>query len=112
MILVSTKSKMPPKSNVWKYFNETTVVTDEAANMSKAIDIAFGKKKHLHCFAHQLNLVAEKSRKSVEELGILSSKIKSIVTFFKQSVHASDVLRKAQKEENEHKNLKQEMPTR
>ncbi|CAH1099724.1 unnamed protein product [Psylliodes chrysocephalus] len=87
----------------WRISSErvSAVVTDGAANMCKAIDIAFGKKKHLHCFAHQLNLVAEKSIKSVEELEILISKIKSIVTFFEQSVHASDELRKAQKEENE-----------
>ncbi|CAH1113868.1 unnamed protein product [Psylliodes chrysocephalus] len=37
----------------------SAVVTDNAANMVKAIDIAFEKKKHIPCFAHTLNLVAQ-----------------------------------------------------
>lgn len=37
----------------------TALVTDNAANMMKAIDIGFGKKKHIQCFAHTPNLVAQ-----------------------------------------------------
>ncbi|XP_017485535.1 PREDICTED: zinc finger BED domain-containing protein 4-like [Rhagoletis zephyria] len=45
----------------WKVETDklSAVITDNAANMVKAIDLAFGKKKHIPCFAHTLNLVAE-----------------------------------------------------
>lgn len=36
-----------------------TVVTEVGAKVVKAIDIAFGKKVHVVCFAHLLNLVAQ-----------------------------------------------------
>jgi len=35
------------------------VTTDGAANMIKAIDLAFDKKRQIICFAHALNLVAQ-----------------------------------------------------
>lgn len=71
----------------------TAVVTDNAANMVKAAEIAFGKKKHIPCFAHTLNLVAQHTLQ-IPELQAILSKIKSIVTFFKHSCVASDELRK------------------
>lgn len=69
------------------------VVTDGAANMVKAMDIAFGKKKHVVCFAHLLNLVSYRSVEAVPELALLIDKVKRVVTWFKQSVRASDELR-------------------
>lgn len=36
------------------------VATDNAANIKLAVDIAFGQKKHMPCFAHTFNLVTER----------------------------------------------------
>ena len=49
--------------NEWSISNEkiAKVVSDDAANTTKAIDLSFGKKRHINCFAHQLNLVADRS---------------------------------------------------
>ncbi|CAI6354947.1 unnamed protein product [Macrosiphum euphorbiae] len=69
-----------------------SVVTDGAANMTKAI---FWKKKHILCFAHKLNLVAQNAISSVSKLTELISKVKNIIKWFKHSVVASDELRKA-----------------
>lgn len=57
----------------WGVANEnvTAVVTDGADNMTKAVEMSYGKKRHLHCFAHQLNLVADKSIKAVDALCII-----------------------------------------
>lgn len=89
----------------------TAVITDGAANMSKSIDLTFGKKRHLHCFAHQLNLIAEKSIRTTASLQEIIDKIKNIVSWFKQSVIAADELRKAQNN-GEEKKLIQMVPTR
>ncbi|KAF2901830.1 hypothetical protein ILUMI_04357 [Ignelater luminosus] len=62
--------------------------------MVKAIDLAFGKK-HIPCFAHTLNLVAQNSMQQCTELRSLITKVKDIVTWFKQSNIASNELRKA-----------------
>nr|XP_037877017.1 E3 SUMO-protein ligase ZBED1-like [Bombyx mori] len=80
----------------WKIDQEnvTAVVTDNAANIVKAIELAFGRRKHIPCFAHTLNLVAEGTMICIEWRNIVS-KVKSIVTWFKQSCIASDELRKA-----------------
>lgn len=86
----------------------SAVVTDNAANMVKAVEIAFGKKKHIPCFAHTLNLVAQNILQ-IPELQNILLKIKSIVTFFKQSCVASDELRKSVKAETK---LIQDVPTR
>lgn len=89
--------------------NIIAVVTDGAANMLKAIDLSYGKKRHILCFAHTLNLVAQHAISSVPELTHLISDVKNIVRWFKQSVVASDELRKATKGEGK---LLQEVPTR
>lgn len=70
------------------------VVTDAGANIVKAVEIAFGKKYHIPCFAHMLNLVAQKSIEKTVDLPELINSVKKIVTWFKQSVVASDELRK------------------
>ncbi|CAB3249482.1 unnamed protein product [Arctia plantaginis] len=80
----------------WKIDQEnvTAVVTDSAANIVKAIELAFVRRKHIPCFAHTLNLVAEGTMMCTEWRNIVS-KVKTIVTWFKQSCVASDELRKA-----------------
>lgn len=85
----------------------SAIVTDNAANIVKAVEDFIGKKYHLGCCAHKINLVAEKSIRGVGGLPELIQKVKSIVTWFKQSNKASDELRAA----SEHK-LKQDVDTR
>lgn len=86
----------------------TAVVTDNAANMVKAVELAFGKSKHISCFAHTLNLVAEGTM-ACDKWQSIVKKIKTIVTWFKQSCIASDELRKATSAETK---LVQSVPTR
>ena len=85
----------------------TAVVTDNATNIKKSIEIAFGAKKHIPCFAHTLNLVAEKALEKSEEATSLILKVKNVVSWFKHSVIASDELRKLGD-----KKLIQSVPTR
>lgn len=84
-----------------------TVVTDNGSNILNAVKKTFGKKKHLPCFAHTLNLVTQRPSNEHSDVQNIISKIKTIVTFFKHSVIASDELRKV----CEFK-LKQSVPTR
>lgn len=75
------------------------VVTDNGANMVKAVVDLYGKNKHLPCFAHTLNLVANKpfdEKDGLDDIKDLLNSIKQIVKHFKHSVQASDELRKAQ----------------
>eukprot|EP00102_Acyrthosiphon_pisum_P022673 XP_016659883.1 PREDICTED: zinc finger BED domain-containing protein 4-like [Acyrthosiphon pisum] len=72
----------------------TAVITDGAANMTKSIELAFGRNHQIPCFAHTINLIAERSLSNVAELTKLISNVKSIVTWFKHSVVGSDDLRK------------------
>lgn len=70
------------------------VVTDAGANIVKAIEIAFGRSRHIPCYAHMLNLVAQKSIDKTPNLPELIAAVKRIVTWFKQCVAASDELRR------------------
>lgn len=93
------------------------VVTDNGANMVRAVNDTFGPNKHIPCFAHTLNLVAIKSIE-LSDVAIknLILKVKSIVTFTKQTVSASDEIRRLQlnegKTEGSILKLIQEVPTR
>ena len=75
--------------------NIITIVTDNAANIVKAVEDFVGKRKCLGCCAHKINLVATNSIKNVQGLPNLIKKVKTIVTWFKQSNIASDALRAA-----------------
>lgn len=83
------------------------VVTDNGANIKNAIYTCFGKNKHLPCFAHTLNLVIQNALDKTEHIVHLIDKVKHLVTFFRQSVVASDELRKVC-----NLKLKQSVPTR
>lgn len=72
----------------------TAVVRDSGAKTVEANYIAFGKHLHILCCAHTLNLVAQRSNENTATLKELSGKVKSIVTWFKHTVLASDELRK------------------
>lgn len=70
------------------------VVTDNGANILTAIKNTFGRDKHLPCFAHTLNLVTQNALDKNKEVKNIINKIKTLVTFFKQSVSANDELNK------------------
>jgi hypothetical protein len=97
----------------WEIKNEkvTAVISDGARNITKSVETIFGKRRHLHCFAHQLNLVVERALLHHDDVKLLIKKVKDIVTWFKKSNNASDELRKHQ-EQNNPKKLIQEVPTR
>lgn len=73
--------------------NIVIVVSDNAANIKKAITEAFGTEKHLPCFAHTLNLIPTNIIKDDIIVSEFCKKIKNIVTYFKHSVVAADELR-------------------
>lgn len=73
--------------------NIVTIVSDNAANMKKAITEIFGSEKHLPCFAHTLNLIPSNIIKDDIIVNDFCKKIKNIVTYFKHSVVAADELR-------------------
>ncbi|XP_024879336.1 zinc finger BED domain-containing protein 1-like, partial [Temnothorax curvispinosus] len=73
--------------------NIVAVVSDNAANIKKAIVDAFGADKHLPCFAHTLNLVLARIIDDDNIVKGFCAKIKNIVTYFKKSVIAADQLR-------------------
>ncbi|XP_025408821.1 zinc finger BED domain-containing protein 4-like [Sipha flava] len=104
-------SKLVEVCDEWSISTKSIVAitTDGAANMIKAIDLAFDKKRQIIFFAHALNLVAQQAISNVPELTTLISKVKNIVRWFKQSVVASDDLRKTTKGDGK---LLQEVPTR
>lgn len=81
--------------NKWNINIESivVVVSDNGANIKKAIVDAFGGDKHLPCFAHTLNLVPAKIIDENDVVKDFCAKIKNIVTFFKKSVIAADQLR-------------------
>jgi len=76
--------------------NIAAVVTDNGANMVKAIYDQFGKGNHIPCFAHTINLVVENSISNSEEFKQLLHKVREVVKYFKRSTSASDELRKLQ----------------
>ncbi|KYN50115.1 Zinc finger BED domain-containing protein 1 [Cyphomyrmex costatus] len=84
-------SEVIEKWNI-KSANVIAFIADNASNMYKGISDTFGSHRFMPCFAHSLNLVATKV---IADSGIdyLLVKVKSIVTYFKHSVYASDKLR-------------------
>ena len=89
---------------------EPVLVTDNASNMVIAAEHA--KLLHVRCFAHTLNLAAQRALKTTA-VGRLLGKIRHIVTFFRKSALASQVLQEKQKLLNlpKHK-LMNDVPTR
>ncbi|XP_036143360.1 zinc finger BED domain-containing protein 4-like [Monomorium pharaonis] len=92
------------------------VITDNASNITKAMRDTFGHRRHMPCFAHTLNLVIQDSIAATPELQIVVKKVKSIVTYFKRSVKATDALKELQTSDVENGGLvlklKQECETR
>lgn len=89
------------------------VVTDNAANIIKAVETVFGKKKHIACFSlYSINLIPAKMFEKLPDLKLLIDKIKSIISYFKHSVIAADEFRKSQNASGTSLKLIQEVSTR
>ncbi|KAK7877985.1 hypothetical protein WMY93_031365 [Mugilogobius chulae] len=73
---------------------DPVLVTDNAGNMAIAAEIA--KLLHIRCFAHTINLSAERALKT-PTVSRLLGRIRQIVTFFRKSTTASHVLQQKQK---------------
>jgi len=82
---------------------------DGADNMIKVVDLAFDKIRHIICFTHTINNVAQQATSNAIELTTLITKVKIIIKWFKQSVIASDELRKSN---NGERKLLKGVPTR
>lgn len=78
----------------WNVDKATIVaaITDNGANIVKAIDLLIGKRKHLPCCVHTLNLVAQTICQD-KDISFKINNVKEIVKYFKQSVKAADRLR-------------------
>ncbi|XP_018374028.1 PREDICTED: zinc finger BED domain-containing protein 4-like [Trachymyrmex cornetzi] len=72
------------------------VITDNASNIKKAVRDTFGRKRHIPCFAHTLNLVIQDAIATTPEFQAIVKKVKSIVTYFKRSVKATNALNELQ----------------
>lgn len=71
------------------------ITSDNAQNIVKAIDIA-GFQPHIRCFAHCLNLSAQKAI-DLPSVSRLLGRMRRVVTFFHQSTTASHLLKEKQK---------------
>ncbi|XP_048017725.1 E3 SUMO-protein ligase ZBED1-like [Megalobrama amblycephala] len=79
----------------WKLTEkEPAVVTDNAANMSVAVEIA--GYPHVRCFAHVLNLAVQRALK-LPNVARLLGRIRRICTFFHRSTSAAEALKRNQK---------------
>lgn len=87
--------------------NVVAVVTDSGANIKKAIINEYTTERHIPCVAHTINLVVEKAIEKTQEFNketntksggvpVIISKVREVVTFFKRSSKANDLLRKYQ----------------
>ncbi|XP_056641517.1 E3 SUMO-protein ligase ZBED1 [Diorhabda sublineata] len=72
-----------------------SVTTDNGSNIVKAIEITFGRAKHVRCLAHTLNLVVENAVNS-SEIKLFLDKVRKIVTWFHQSGVGAEELRQIQ----------------
>ena len=71
----------------------SAIVTDNASNVVKAVKDFLGVDGHIGCSAHKINLIAQNSIEAVTGLPDLIQKVRTIVTWFKQSNKASNELR-------------------
>jgi hypothetical protein len=53
----------------------TAVISHGARNITKPVETIFGKCRHLHCFAHQLNLVVERALLHHDDIKVLIKKV-------------------------------------
>ncbi|KPU75502.1 uncharacterized protein Dana_GF26419 [Drosophila ananassae] len=67
--------------------------------MKAASNLFLGKGRHVSCFAHTIHLVVDNVVKEISSFSNVLDKVKKIVTHFKHSPAAMDMLRKLQKDE-------------
>ncbi|KAJ8926495.1 hypothetical protein NQ314_021140 [Rhamnusium bicolor] len=74
--------KLADVCSKWEIDNDkiTAVITNGASNMGLAIELFLGRQRNIHCFAHQLNLVAERAIQKDEELSTKEISGESYVT--------------------------------
>ncbi|XP_070132409.1 E3 SUMO-protein ligase ZBED1 [Drosophila bipectinata] len=80
-------------------FKLESLTTDNAKNMKAASNLFLGVGHHVPCFAHTINLVVDNTVKDIKSFSTVLDKVKRIVTYFKHSPAAMDVLRKLQSDE-------------
>ncbi|KAF6209809.1 hypothetical protein GE061_015560 [Apolygus lucorum] len=73
-----------------------SITTDGGSNMLAAVNLFIGEGKGVRCVAHLINTLVNGVLKDIKPFSQLCDNIKSIVTFFKQSVKAMDALRAEQ----------------
>ncbi|KAK0143563.1 Zinc finger BED domain-containing protein 6 [Merluccius polli] len=74
--------------------SDLVIVTDNAANMTAAVQL--GSFTHVKCFAHTINLAAQRALK-LPSVSRLLARIRRISVFFHRSHIASRVLQQKQK---------------
>ena len=77
------------------------VVTDNAANMVKMVEIL--KIKYLPCFAHTLNLVLQENL-NLESIKSILNRCREIVTYMKRSSTATEMFKEEQNKDQKNKN--------
>lgn len=87
-------SLLPDKFEEWEIQDKLSVIiSDNAHNIVAAIKK--GNWRDLGCFAHTVNLIAQKGPKEIEDTLV---KIRKKVEFFKQSLHALSKLHQTQEQ--------------
>ena len=71
-------------------------IDDGGANMVAAVKQFLGDGKRIPCMAHLLNLIVDGATKENAPVLQIANRVKTIVTYFKQSVNAMDDLRAEQ----------------
>lgn len=92
-----------------------SITTDGGANMVAAVKQFLGDGKRIPCLAHKLNLIVDGATKENASILQIANRVKTIVTYFKQSVNAMDDLRaeqEGQKKEGQVLTLIQSVSTR
>ena len=77
--------------STWHLGEKPPLVTDNAANMIRAGQIA-GCEPHIGCYAHTINIAAKKGLK-LSRLSQLRARIRNIVSFFHRSSGAAALLK-------------------
>nr|XP_018912763.1 PREDICTED: zinc finger BED domain-containing protein 4-like [Bemisia tabaci] len=90
--------------------------TDGGANICRAISDLLGRRKHLWCFDHRLDIIVEQANNENIQTKIIVDKLKGNVTYVRHNGNASDKLRDSQilrgVLESEVLKLIQDVPTR
>ncbi|CAG9585895.1 unnamed protein product [Danaus chrysippus] len=81
------------------YDKIVSITTDNGSNIAKAVEITFGRAKHVRCLAHTLNLVVDNSV-NIPEIKIFLDKVRKIVAWFHQSGVGAEELRQLQTVQN------------